>query len=56
MEEGMDMELALKQRMSCAHTEKGVINVPDDTVGTLTDLANELVLCVDDELLVQDWE
>lgn len=32
------------------------INVPDNTVGTLTDLANELVLCVDDELLVQDWE
>lgn len=42
------------KQVLCALRRK--IDVPDDTIGTLTDLANELVLCVDDELLVQDWE
>ena len=38
----------------CAQAEGR--DVPDNTVGTLTDLANKLVLCVDDELLVQNRE
>jgi len=34
----------------------GRLYVPNNAIGALSNLTNELVLCVDNELLVQDWE